>query len=80
MMLNGLTVIESVYLTQPGTPYVQRRSWRERLCSRPWRPWHATRLITPMVPYPGAIQINTTTVVMHPATVQQLRRNLDVLL
>ena len=41
--LNGVPVFVSDFL-----PFVKhiRRTWRERLFSRPWRPWQATRTET----------------------------------
>lgn len=73
MTFNGLRIIESLYLTQPGTPYQVRRTWPERLLSRPWRPFQATRTVVPQVPYQGAVRIDASTVAMHPAMVRQLR-------
>lgn len=72
MPLNGMRVIESIYLTQDGEPYEARRSWHARLFSRPWRPWRATYRVVPKIPYQGAVQIDDHTLVMHPYTLQQL--------
>ena len=73
MTFNGMRVIESPYLEQDGEPYEVRRSWRERLFTLPWRPFFVTRTIVPKVPYRGAVRLNATTVVMHPATLRELR-------
>ena len=72
-MLNGMRVIESVYLEEDGEPVQVRRSWRERLFSRPWRPLVSTRMVIPKIPYRGAVQLDANTLVMHPQTLQQLR-------
>ncbi len=40
LMSSGLKVV----VVKP--PYPGRRSWRERLLSRPWRPWRAYRTVT----------------------------------
>jgi hypothetical protein len=68
-----MRIIESVFLEQDGEPYTVRRSWRERLFTWPWTPFVVFRVVVPRVPYCGAIQMNATTLVMHPATLRQLR-------
>ena len=70
--LNGMRIIESVYLEQDGEPYQVRRSWRARLLSWPWRPWRAAYTVVPKIPYQGAIQLDARTIVMHPHTARQL--------
>lgn len=70
---NGMRVIESPYLTQPGTPYTVRRTWRERLFSRPWRPLVVTRTVVPQVPYDGVVKLNEHTLVMHPEMFRKLK-------
>lgn len=69
---NGMCVIESAYLEEDGEPYTVRRSWRERLFSRPWRPFVATRTVVPKVPYRGAMRIGPNTLLMHPATLRAM--------
>lgn len=73
----GLRIIESPYLEEDGEPVTVRRSWRERLFSRPWRPFVTTRTVIPKIPYRGAVRLNQTTIVMHPATVLELKKSLD---
>lgn len=73
-MMNGLTVLTSVWLTEPGEPVTVRRSWRERWCGYPWRPWCATRTIIPQVPSKRAVYLNRNTIVVHPAMLDQLRQ------
>jgi hypothetical protein len=67
----GMRVIESVWLTEKGEPYTVKRSWRERLFSRPWKPLVSTRTIVPDVPYRGAVQLDANTLVMHPQTLRE---------
>jgi hypothetical protein len=74
--INGMRIIESAYLEEDGEPYQVRRTWRERLFTRPWRPLVATRTVVPKVPFRGVIQLNATTLVMHPVTLRQLRETL----
>lgn len=51
---NITEVIEALVLPIPG-PLFRRRSWRERFCTRPWKPWvgyvHAALPATRTVPY-----------------------------
>jgi hypothetical protein len=75
-MFNGMNVITSVYLVQNGYSYERRLSWHERLFSRPWRPFTKTKTETPKVPYQGALKLNATTLLMHPATLSTLQQNI----
>lgn len=74
---NGPNIIESVYLEEDGEPYEQRRTWRERLFSRPWRPLKATRTVVPKVPSRKFVLLDSRTVVMHPAMRQELQSALS---
>lgn len=73
LAFNGMRIVESVFLTEPGAPYQVRRTWLERLFTRPWTPMQTERTVVPRVPYRGAVQLNATTLVMHPATLRQLK-------
>jgi hypothetical protein len=75
--LRGLKIIESVYLTEPGDPIEVRRSWKERLFSRPWHPLKKTRTFIPQVPMRGAYRLGNDSVVMHPAMAAKLRHALQ---
>lgn len=64
---DGLRVVESVHLVEKGQPRLE------------WVPagrsgWQVRRVVVPLVPYPGALRLNATTVVMHPATLREWRR------
>lgn len=72
----GMTVIESTELTVPGPERTARRSWRERLFSRPWRPLVKTRTYTPRLPHPGGVRFENDGrhyLMMHPATYAALK-------
>lgn len=73
--LNGLRVVTSVWLTEPGDPVEVRRSWRERWCSRPWRPWRATYTMIPQVPRRDALQVGDT-LYLHPQAWSTLKQTL----
>ena len=73
-----LKLMESVFaVEQIGTRLeVVRRSWRERLLSRPWNPWIATKTIE--VPnYAPAIFRVGNTILYHPSLREQLLRSLN---
>lgn len=74
--MHGLRVIENVNLTVAGTPYEVRRTWRERLLARPWRPLQRTRTIVPQVPSPTLYLMAPNTLVGHPATIRDQLRHL----
>lgn len=73
-MFSGIRIIESASLTESGEPCEVRRSWRERLLSRPWRPLKATRTVILQVPMKGGVMIGKNTMAMHPDTLRQLRQ------
>ena len=77
MTFAGFKIIESEYLTEAGTPVEVVRSWRERLFSRPWRPFQRTRTVVPQVPSRQVFRINSNTLVMHPEMARKMRRELE---
>ena len=73
---HSMKVITSLWLTESGTPYEQRRTLRERLFTRPWRPWVTTRTEVPQIPSTNVLQLTNGTIVMHPARWEQLKSEL----
>lgn len=71
----GYALRECEWFTIPGTPYQERRSWRDRLCTRPWRPWIAFRTITPQIPDPAVYRIGDA-LYGHPDTLRTLKQEL----
>jgi hypothetical protein len=71
---NGVKIILTPHLEQDGEPVEIKRTWRERLFTRPWQPFKATRTHIPKVPYKGAMKINEHTVAMHPQVYRELVR------
>lgn len=76
MIFNGLEIMTSIWLTEPGEPYQVRRPWRSRLFSRPWRPFVATVTVIPQVPSRQILQFSATKYVVHPTMLDELRRQL----
>lgn len=72
-MIPPVRIIEDVNLTEDGPPITVHRTWRERLFSRPWRPFMRTKEVTPKVPYRGALKMPDGSLVMHPATAREFR-------
>ena len=75
VMLNGLRVVATPFLTEPGEPVEVRRTWKERLLTRPWRPFKATRTFVPQVPKKSAVIIGGT-MLIHPVMLAVLREEL----
>lgn len=74
-MIGGLRIIEDVHMTEPGDPCQIRRSWRDRLFTRPWRPLAATKTFIPQVPAKHAVINNRDgTVMMHPEMAADFKR------
>lgn len=72
--LYGRRVYLNPLLTTPGDPVEVRRPWRERLFSRPWRPWAATRTAIPQVPSREVFFLGETALAMHPDTWERIRQ------
>lgn len=71
--IGGLTVIENPMLTVPGEPQEVRRTWRERLFTKPWRPRQATKTIVPQVPDQKIYYISKDRAIMHPEVAKRVR-------
>lgn len=67
--LSGYQVIVDANRTDAKTV---RRSWRERLFSRPWRPFAGTKTIR--VPSLNVVLIGRT-MIIHPAVLARLRES-----
>lgn len=65
--LSGYRVIVDANLTDAKTV---QRSWRERLFTRPWRPFRRAKTI--QVPSSNVV-LTGRTMILHPATLAQLR-------
>lgn len=64
-MLNGMRIIESRDLVEDGPA---RTAWRP--CGGGWAVKYT---YVPKVPYRGAVQLNATTLVMHPDMLRYVR-------
>ncbi len=70
---SGYKVIENPFMVKPGEPKELKRSWRERLFTRPWRPWVRTKMVATYVPSDEVLQVSNHTFIMHPVLARQLR-------
>lgn len=68
----SLHLLASPALTITVTERVPR-PWRERLLSRPWRPWQATRPVTVTVPDPHLYRFGSACILAHPVTLAHFR-------
>lgn len=68
-----MRLIESLYLTE-SVERTERRSWRERLLSWPWRPWHATKTVWVQVPSRKAVRLSDRLLVVHPEFKKEIER------
>ena len=71
-LLYGMPVFTNPHMTEAGEPYEVRRTWRERLLSRPWRPLQATRTVVPQVPSRAIIKAGAR-LICHPAMLDEIR-------
>jgi hypothetical protein len=62
-----MKIIVDPLLVKDGEPYPVKRAWKERLFTRPFRPFQRIRMVTPKVPDTGVYIINGV-MVMHPET------------
>ncbi len=69
----GVQITTDVNMVEPGAPCEVRRTWRERLFSRPWRPLQATRTVVPMVPSRQILRF-ANRLVMHPTMLDELQK------
>jgi hypothetical protein len=70
----GLPIRTSPHLTETVTKR-RRRTWRERLLRRPWRPLVAFEIETRVVPSTRVLHLGGF-LVMHPAMLERLQREL----
>lgn len=66
----GLNVYESPWCVRDGEPREVPRTWKERLLTRPWRPWRATRWEVPKIP---TMLVAGNMLVIHPALIRDLK-------
>ena len=69
-------VLENPLLVVDGDPVEVLRTWKERLFSRPWRPFKATKTVIPKVPMPPVYLTGDGTVYAHPEIAAQIRKGI----
>lgn len=74
----GLKILENPILTVPGQSEQVKRTLKERLFSRPWRPFKKYIKVTPMIPDPNYYldKINNT-IIAHPDTARKLMNAIE---
>jgi hypothetical protein len=67
-------LIENPYLVVE-VQHIVRRNWRERLLSRPWKPWIANKVEIEYVPWERVI-VAGDCIIAHPEIIRGLRDEL----
>jgi hypothetical protein len=76
MKLYGYQVITSPLLTVDGKPYQEKRTWKERLFSSPWRPFRKTNTIVPQIPSRTTyVCKENNTIIMHPIIWEEIKNS-----
>ena len=71
-------IIENKNMTIADGTIIIKRSWRERIFSRPWRPLQRTREIIRFIPDPHIYLIRgKNMIVAHPTTAIKLRQEIQ---
>ena len=73
--INGIRVVVNTELLEDGQAVVVRRTWKERICSKPWQPWISVKITRIKVPSKKALVANGC-IVVHPEMLQRLREHL----
>jgi len=74
----GKQLIENPNMVVFGESYDVRRSWRERLFTRPWKPWVIFKRLTPMVPMKKLLLAGDK-IIGHPEAIKELIRGIDII-
>lgn len=72
---NGYEVVTDHNMTENGEPFQERRTWKERLFTRPWKPFKGTKTVVLMVPMRKCIRLGNK-LVMHPEVLKELKKAL----
>jgi hypothetical protein len=75
-VFSGVIIRTDPNLVENGEPYEVRRTWYERLFTRPWRPLTTTRWVVPKVPMKSIIHLSDGTMIMHPTTLEEMKATL----
>lgn len=72
----GITVISDPCMVEAGEPVITKRSLKERLFTRPWRPLMKTSVHVPMIPLKEYRLINGK-IYMHPAIFKEVQVEIE---
>lgn len=71
-----MKIVENPYMTVPGDPIYTKRTWKQRLFSRPWKPFNAYDITIPHVPSSTVLTVPNGQLIMHPEVAAQLKRSM----
>lgn len=74
--ISGVRVISSLSLVQPGESYQEKRTWKERLFTKPWTPQKKFKTVTPMIPMKDIFRLPDGTLVMHPLVLDAIKKGI----
>ena len=69
---NGLRIVESKAMIEPGPMEARVRPWSERLFCLPWRPFQAVRMVPGYRPRKDVIRLGDR-LIMHPEVAREIR-------
>ena len=75
-IINGLRIVEDPNMTIAGKPYRVKRTWRERLFTKPWKPLWRYRTIVPQVPRKEIFMAPGNLAIMHPVIAMKLKEEI----
>ena len=75
MTIYGMNIITNSWLEEDESHEVTR-TWKERLFSRPWKPFKKTKTVIRKIPSKSIYKLNENTLAMHPVMAARLEKEL----
>ena len=73
---HGRRIVEDISMTVPGDPIKEKRTWKERLFTWPWKPFKAYNTTIPQVPS-GEVIIVDDYFIMHPFIADAFKKSIE---
>lgn len=74
--LNGIRIVTDSNMVEPGAAVEIKRTWKERLFTRPWKPFKTVKTIIPLVPI-TKVFMHDDGWIMHPDILEELKKQMD---
>lgn len=75
-VFNGVRIVTDCNMVEPGPVEEIKRTWKERLFTRPWKPFKTVKTIIPLVPM-TKVFMHDDCWIMHPDILDELKKQLD---